>query len=70
MTIQNAKKKDAMSAPKDTASHKVVSDISAVRVAQQLGKLELPSYKLQTEIKRLNKKNVVTLKQVEVLHQW
>lgn len=29
-----------------------------------------PNDKLQTEINRLNKKNVVTLKQVEVLHEW
>ncbi len=32
--------------------------------------IELPSDKLQAEIKRLNKKNIVTLKQVEVLHGW
>jgi DNA transposition AAA+ family ATPase len=43
---------------------------NAKEVAQQLGGIELPSDKLQTEIKRLNKKNVVTLKQVEVLHEW
>ncbi len=43
---------------------------NAKEVAQQLGKIELPSDKLQAEIKRLNKKNVVTLKQVEVLHKW
>ncbi|MGL5943367.1 MAG: hypothetical protein ACRC2S_23980 [Waterburya sp.] len=35
---------------------------NAKEVAQQLGGIELPSDKLQTEIKRLNKKNVVTLK--------
>lgn len=39
-------------------------------VAQQLGNLELPSEKLQAEIKRLNRRKVVTLKQVEILHQW
>ena len=39
-------------------------------VAEQLGKIELPSDKLQAEIKRLNKEQIVNLKQVEVLHQW
>ena len=39
-------------------------------VAQQLGELELPSDRLEAEIRRLNKKNIVTLKQVEVLHHW
>ena len=39
-------------------------------VAEQLGKIELPSDKLQAEIKRLNKEQIVKLKQVEVLHQW
>ena len=42
----------------------------AKTVAQQLGNIELPSDKLQAEIKRLNRRSVVNLKQVEVLHQW
>ena len=42
----------------------------AKTVAKQLGNIELPSDKLQAEIKRLNKKNIVTLTQVEVLHEW
>ncbi len=42
----------------------------AKTVAKKLGDIELPSDKLQAEIKRLNRKNVVNLKQVEVLHQW
>ncbi len=43
---------------------------NAKEVAQQLGNIELLSDKLKAEIKRLNKKNIVTLKQVEVLHEW
>ncbi len=42
----------------------------AKEIAEQLGNLELPSDKLQAEIKRLNRRKIVTLKQVEVLHQW
>ena len=42
---------------------------NAKTVAEQLGNIELPSDKLQEEIKRLNRKNVVNLKQVEVLHR-
>ncbi len=43
---------------------------NAKTIAKKLGDIELPSDKLQAEIKRLNRKNVVNLKQVEVLHQW
>ena len=43
---------------------------NAKTIAKQLGDIELPSDKLQAEIKRLNRKNVVNLKQVEVLYQW
>ena len=39
---------------------------NAKEVAQQLGNIELLSDKLKAEIKRLNKKNIVTLKQAEV----
>jgi DNA transposition AAA+ family ATPase len=39
-------------------------------VADQLGNIELPSDQLKAEIRRLNRRNVVTLKQVEVLHLW
>jgi DNA transposition AAA+ family ATPase len=43
---------------------------NAKAVAQQLGNIELLSDQLQVEIKRLNRQKIVTLKQVEVLHQW
>ena len=33
---------------------------NAKEVAQQLGNIELPSDRLQAEIKRFNKKNIVT----------
>ena len=42
----------------------------AKTVAKQLGNIELPRDKLQAEIKRLNRKNIVSLNQVEVLHKW
>ncbi|MDJ0632474.1 MAG: TniB family NTP-binding protein [Xenococcaceae cyanobacterium MO_188.B29] len=42
----------------------------AKTVAKQLGTIELPRDKLQAEIKRLNRKNIVSLNQVEVLHKW
>jgi DNA transposition AAA+ family ATPase len=43
---------------------------NAKLVADQLGNIELPSDQLEAEIRRLNKKNVVTSKQVEVFHLW
>ena len=43
---------------------------NAKKVAEQLGNIELPSDKLLAEIERLNSKDVVELKQLEVLHQW
>lgn len=42
----------------------------AQAVAKQLGDIELNSEKLQAEIQRLNRKTVVTLSNVEVLHNW
>ena len=42
----------------------------AKAVAQQLGKLEPTSDRITAEIKRLNRQKIVTLKQVEVFHQW
>ena len=40
------------------------------KVAEQLGNIELPSDKLQEEIKRLNTKDVIELKELIFLHQW
>ncbi len=42
----------------------------AKEIARELGDLELPSDKIQAEIKRLNRRKIVSLKQVEVLHEW
>lgn len=42
----------------------------AKAVAQQLGELDTISDRIPAEIKRLNRQKIVTLKQVEVLHQW
>ena len=43
---------------------------NAKEVAQQLGSIESPNDKLKTEIKRLNRKNIVSLNQVDNLHKW
>jgi hypothetical protein len=42
----------------------------AETVAQQLGDIQQVENRLQAEIKRLNRQTIVTLKQVEVLHNW
>lgn len=42
----------------------------AQAVAQQLGDIPANDEKLQAEIQRLNRKNFVSLKQVQVLHDW
>ena len=42
----------------------------AKTIAKQLGNIELPGDNIQTEIQRLNKKNIVHLNQVNVLHNW
>lgn len=42
----------------------------AQAVAQQLGAIQLHDEKLQAEINRLNRKNIVELEQVRNLHEW
>ena len=42
----------------------------AQAVAQQLGYIPLDSEKLQAEIQRLNRKSLVRLEQVQILHDW
>lgn len=42
----------------------------AKAVAQQLGELDAISDRIAAEIRRLNRQKIVTLKQVEFLHQW
>lgn len=42
----------------------------AQSIAQQLGDIPINDNQLQAEIERLNRKNYVALKQVQVLHDW
>jgi hypothetical protein len=44
--------------------------INAQAVAQQLGGIQADVEGLQAEISRLNRKNIVELEQVRVLHEW
>jgi DNA transposition AAA+ family ATPase len=42
----------------------------AKAVAQQLGEFNSTSDRIAAEIRRLNRQKIVTLKQVDFLHQW
>ena len=44
--------------------------MKAETVAEQLGNIDAPEEKLQQEIKRLERKTVVSLEQVATLHDW
>lgn len=47
-----------------------MTEINAQAVAAQLGGIQPEESGLQSEISRLNRKNIVELEQVRVLHEW
>lgn len=44
--------------------------MKAETVAEKLGKIAIPEEKLQKEIKRLERKTIVSLEQVATVHEW
>ncbi|WP_242411896.1 TniB family NTP-binding protein [Cyanobacterium sp. IPPAS B-1200] len=44
--------------------------MKAENVAEQLGRIDAPEANLQQEINRLERKTVVSLEQVGILHEW